>query len=197
MNQTHHQGKKGFSPLKYDYIFVIKKKKRWLPIGKVGGNWEEEGDAPLFQQRSHRRLLRVCVLHTVLFFKLDGIWLKKKLMNENEKKETPTAKREPASLRQVDCHRRWRKPWQMENKMKPRGGSIEDTKKGRSRHTWRWTRRIAAGEDALQLVVAGEDALDWSPPLQVGFPFGVFLPISVCLQSGLGFYFRDQLGLFF
>ena len=197
MNQTHHQGKKGFSPVKYDYIFVIKKKKviaDWL------GGWELRRGGrctSVSTEESQTAIEGVRTTHHFIFKIGDGIWLKKiKLMNENEK-ETLTAKREPASLRQVDCHGRWRKPWQMENKMKPRGGSIEDTKKGRSRHTWRWTRRIAAGEDALQLVVAGEDALDWSPPLQVGFPFGVFLPISVCLQSGLGFYFRDQLGLFF
>ena len=91
-----------------------------------------------------------------------------------------------------------------DEEMKPRGGSIENEEREiatylemnerdhlRRRcsmigHRWR---RCSTIRHRLRLSTPS--------PLQVGFLFVVFFPIFVCFQSGLGFCFRDQLGLLF
>ena len=80
------------------------------------------------------------------------------------------------------------------DEMKPRGGSFGDEEMEIATYLEmnerdRCRRRCSAIGRRLRLSTPS--------PLQVGFPFGVFLPISVCLQSGLGFCFRDQLRHFF
>ena len=91
-----------------------------------------------------------------------------------------------------------------DEEMKPKGGNIGDEEReiatylemNERDHRWRicsaighrWRRCFAIGRRLR---------LSTPSPLQVGFHFGVFLPISIYLQLGLGFCFRDQLGFFF
>ena len=120
--------------------------------------------------------------------------------------DQPTAKREPASV--SIC----RLPWKMEKtmedgekdeEMKLRGGSIGDEERKITTYleinesNFRRRRCSVIGRrrrrcSAIGLLLR----LSTPSPLQVGFPFGIFLPISICLQSGLGFCFRDQLGFY-
>ena len=75
-----------------------------------------------------------------------------------------------------------------DEEMKPREGSIGDEEREIATYleiNERDPRRRRCSAIGRRL------RLSPSSPLQVGFPFGVFLPISICLQSGLGFCFRD------
>ena len=124
--------------------------------------------------------------------------------------ETDQLQRESQPLCQsVDCHGRWRKPWKMEKKVKrwSREGEASETKKGRSRvrDIPGDEREGSPPEKMLYDWLSPEKMLcDWLPPevehsvaASGRVSFWSFSPNFCCLQLGLGFCFREQLGFFF